>query len=86
MPVIIIGTGIQLAAHAAPDQLLNGILAAALFNVIYDALLARGLRAYTLCPFIDFMNHSSTAGVGSLSPSGRITALMSMLNDIEGPF
>ena len=63
VPVVIIGTGIQLAAHAAPDQLLNGLVAAALFNLIYDALLARGLRAYTLCPFIDFMNHSSTAGV-----------------------
>ena len=68
MPVILIGTGIQLAAHAAPDQLLNGVLAAALFNVIYDALLARGLRAYTLCPFIDFMNHSSSAGVRRSQP------------------
>ena len=77
MPVIIIGTGIQLAAHAAPDQLLNGILAAALFNVIYDALLARGLRAYTLCPFIDFLNHSSTAGVGFSQPLPDITALTS---------
>lgn len=43
------------------EQVLNGAIAAVLFNIIYDTLLSRKLRWFAMCPVIDSMNHQSTS-------------------------
>ena len=50
-------------AHLPLEQILNGAIAAVLFNIIYDTLLSRKLRWFALCPVIDSMNHQSTSTV-----------------------
>ncbi|KAL3142083.1 hypothetical protein ABBQ32_004708 [Trebouxia sp. C0010 RCD-2024] len=48
-------------AHLPLEQILNGAIAAVLFNIIYDTLLSRKLRWFALCPVIDSMNHQSAS-------------------------
>lgn len=50
-------------AHLPLEQILNGAIAAVLFNIIYDTLLSRKLRWFALCPVIDSMNHQSASKV-----------------------
>ncbi|KAK9803994.1 hypothetical protein WJX72_011353 [[Myrmecia] bisecta] len=47
--------------HVPIEQIVNGGVAAALFNLIYDVLLSRQLKWFALLPLIDSMNHKSTA-------------------------
>ena len=44
-------------------QVLNGAIAAVLFNIIYDTILSQKLKWYALCPVIDSMNHRSSIQV-----------------------
>ena len=44
-------------------QVLNGAIAAVLFNIIYDTILSQKLKWYALCPVIDSMNHRSSVQV-----------------------
>ena len=44
-------------------QVLNGAIAAVLFNIIYDTVLSSKLRWFALCPVIDSMNHDSRCQV-----------------------
>ena len=53
------------AVHLPLEQVLNGAIAAVLFNIIYDTLLSRKLRWFAMCPVIDSMNHQSTSTVGA---------------------
>lgn len=48
-----------LYAHVPLEQALNGAIAAAMFNLLYDIILSNKLKWYALCPIIDSMNHSS---------------------------
>lgn len=50
-------------AHLPLEQVLNGAIAAVLFNIIYDTLLSQRLRWFAMCPVIDSMNHQSTSQV-----------------------
>lgn len=47
--------------HAPPEQVLNGAIAAALFNLMYDVLLSSKVKWHALCPLVDMANHSSRA-------------------------
>ena len=49
-------------------QVLNGAIAAALFNLLYDLVLSQKVKWYAMCPVVDFMNHNSSIQVSS-SPS-----------------
>ena len=40
-------------------QVLNGAIAAALFNLLYDVVLSQKVKWYALCCVLDFINHSS---------------------------
>jgi hypothetical protein len=42
---------------------LNGAIAAALFNLLYDVLLSQKVKWYAMCPVIDFLNHKSSVKV-----------------------
>ena len=53
-------------AHLPLEQILNGAIAAVLFNIIYDTLLSRKLRWFALCPVIDSMNHLSASRVSCM--------------------
>ncbi|KAL4526230.1 hypothetical protein Ndes2437B_g07484 [Nannochloris sp. 'desiccata'] len=46
-------------AHVPLEQALNGAIAAAVFNLLYDVVLSSKLKWYALCPVIDAINHSS---------------------------
>jgi SET domain len=46
-------------AHVPLEQALNGAIAAAAFNLLYDIVLSSKLKWYALCPVIDAINHSS---------------------------
>jgi hypothetical protein len=46
-------------AHVPLEQALNGAIAAAVFNLLYDIVLSSKLKWYALCPVIDAINHSS---------------------------
>eukprot|EP00887_Chlorella_sp_A99_P007953 scaffold12.g7953.t1 len=47
--------------HLPAQQALNGLLAALMFNVVYDLVLAKKLKWHAMCPVIDAVNHSSAA-------------------------
>lgn len=47
-------------------QVLNGAIAAALFNLLYDVLLSQKVKWYAMCPVIDFLNHRSSVQVRPL--------------------
>ena len=38
-------------------QAVNGVFAALIFNLLYDAVLSRSVEWHTMCPWIDLMNH-----------------------------
>ena len=44
-------------------QVLNGAIAAALFNLLYDLVLSQKVKWYAMCPVVDFLNHKSTVQV-----------------------
>ncbi len=44
-------------------QVLNGAIAAALFNLLYDVVLSQKVKWYAMCPVVDFLNHKSTVQV-----------------------
>ncbi len=46
-------------------QVLNGAIAAALFNLLYDWVLSQKVKWYAMCPVVDFMNHSSSVEVSA---------------------
>ncbi|CAK0785563.1 hypothetical protein CVIRNUC_008773 [Coccomyxa viridis] len=48
------------AAHVPLEQVLNGAIAAALFNLLYDLVLSQKVKWYAMCPVVDFLNHKST--------------------------
>ena len=50
-------------AHIPIEQILNGAIAAVLFNIIYDLVLSSKLRWYALASVIDSINHSSFSQV-----------------------
>ena len=50
-------------------QVLNGAIAAALFNLLYDVLLSQKVKWYAMCPIIDLLNHK-----GSVEVSCRMLA------------
>lgn len=58
---VVAAGGVAYAAlsHLPLTQLLNGALAAAVFNLLYDVILSSKLKWYALCPIIDSINHSS---------------------------
>lgn len=41
------------------EQALNGAIAAAVFNLLYDVLLSSRLKWFAMCPVIDALNHNS---------------------------
>ena len=47
----------------AAVQVLNGAIAAALFNLLYDLVLSQKVKWYAMCPVVDFMNHNSAVQV-----------------------
>ena len=50
-------------------QVLNGAIAAALFNLLYDLVLSQKVKWYAMCPVVDFLNHKSTVQVPHVLPS-----------------
>ena len=63
LPFVLAALAYTQIAHLPLEQILNGAIAAVLFNIIYDTLLSRKLRWFALCPVIDSMNHLSTSTV-----------------------
>lgn len=61
LPFVLAALAYTQVAHLPLEQILNGAIAAVLFNIIYDTLLSRKLRWFALCPVIDSMNHQSTS-------------------------
>ena len=58
-------------------QVLNGAIAAALFNLLYDVVLSQKVKWYALCCVIDFMNHSSKVQARILlHPSGPCARIL----------
>lgn len=58
--VVLVGGGAYVAwAHLPLQQALNGLLAAVMFNLIFDVLLSQKLKWHSLCPVVDSVNHSS---------------------------
>ena len=61
-------------------QVLNGAIAAALFNLLYDLVLSQKVKWYAMCPVVDFLNHKSTMQVwysaSSPQPPGGILLLL----------
>ena len=49
-------------------QVLNGAIAAALFNLLYDLVLSQKVKWYAMCPVVDFLNHKSIVQVQHLVP------------------
>ncbi|BDA48434.1 probable actin-histidine N-methyltransferase [Coccomyxa sp. Obi] len=47
-------------AHVPLEQVLNGAIAAALFNLLYDVVLSQKVKWYAMCPIVDFLNHKSS--------------------------
>ncbi len=64
MPFVLAALAYTQIVHLPLEQILNGAIAAVLFNIIYDTLLSRKLRWFAMCPVIDSMNHQSTSAVG----------------------
>ena len=62
----------------AAVQVLNGAIAAALFNLLYDLVLSQRVKWYAMCPVVDFMNHNSSIQV-SLLPSTSNSEQLSLL-------
>ena len=62
-PFALLAAAYTQLAHLPLEQVLNGAIAAVLFNIIYDTLLSRRLRWFAMCPVIDSMNHQSTCQV-----------------------
>ena len=44
-------------------QVLNGAIAAALFNLLYDVVLSQKVKWFAMCPVVDFLNHKSSVQV-----------------------
>jgi len=63
LPFVLAALAYTQVAHLPLEQILNGAIAAVLFNIIYDTLLSRKLRWFAMCPVIDSMNHQSTSTV-----------------------
>ena len=63
VPFLLAAAAYTQLAHLPLEQILNGAIAAVLFNIIYDTLLSRKLRWFAMCPVIDSMNHQSTSTV-----------------------
>ena len=63
LPFVLAALAYTQIAHLPLEQILNGAIAAVLFNIIYDTLLSRKLRWFAMCPVIDSMNHQSTSTV-----------------------
>ncbi|KAA6421676.1 MAG: N-methyltransferase (ISS) [Trebouxia sp. A1-2] len=61
LPFVLAALAYTQVAHLPLEQILNGAIAAVLFNIIYDTLLSRKLRWFAMCPVIDSMNHQSTS-------------------------
>ena len=59
-------------------QVLNGAIAAALFNLLYDLVLSQKVKWYAMCPVVDFMNHNSSIQV-SVNPSTANTEQLWLL-------
>jgi hypothetical protein len=60
----LVGTAYVAWQHLPLQQALNGAMAAAVFNVVYDLLLSSKAKWYAMCPVIDLVNHSSRVEVG----------------------
>ncbi|GAB4823521.1 hypothetical protein N2152v2_010567 [Parachlorella kessleri] len=58
--VLAAGSAYALWAHLPLQQALNGLLAALMFNIIYDVLISQKLKWHAMCPVIDAINHSSS--------------------------
>ncbi|KAK9836316.1 hypothetical protein WJX81_004671 [Elliptochloris bilobata] len=54
------GVGSVTALHVPLEQVLNGAVAAALFNLIYDYLLSQRVKWYSMVPWLDLINHRGT--------------------------
>lgn len=63
VPFLVAAAAYTQLVHLPLEQILNGAIAAVLFNIIYDTLLSRKLRWFAMCPVIDSMNHQSTSTV-----------------------
>ena len=63
IPFLLAALAYTKLAHLPLEQILNGAIAAVLFNIIYDTLLSRKLKWFAMCPVIDSMNHQSTSTV-----------------------
>lgn len=50
-----------LIGHAPLDSVINGALAAALFQVLYDVSLSSKIKWHAMAPVVDLANHSGTA-------------------------
>jgi len=51
------------SSFSTPAQVLNGAIAAALFNLIYTYLLSQRIKWYAMCPWLDLINHRGTVEV-----------------------
>ncbi|KAK9917592.1 hypothetical protein WJX75_006163 [Coccomyxa subellipsoidea] len=49
-----------IVAHVPLEQVLNGAIAAALFNLLYDVVLSQKVKWFAMCPVVDFLNHKSS--------------------------
>jgi hypothetical protein len=48
-------------AHAPPDRVLTGAIAAVLFNILYDLGLSARVRWHAMAPLVDMANHDGRA-------------------------
>ena len=72
-------------------QVLNGAIAAALFNLLYDLVLSQKVKWYAMCPVVDCMNHNSAVQVSifrsythsseifQVTPSSLVCSVSSLL-------
>lgn len=61
-----VGVASVLWAGVPLENVLNGGIAAVMFNIIYDALLSQRLKWYALCPIVDSINHKSDIAVRNI--------------------
>lgn len=81
LPFVVLAVAYTQMAHLPLEQILNGAIAAVLFNIIYDTLLSRKLRWFAMCPVIDSMNHQSTSTVRLVTLLVVIACSIHALND-----
>eukprot|EP00951_Prasinocladus_malaysianus_P005372 scaffold38179_cov46-Prasinocladus_malaysianus.AAC.1 len=74
--ILALGAAAVASGKVLIEDVLNGLITAFSFNILYDFFLSKKLKWYAMLPVIDFMNHKSIVEVSKVMPDRPIPNLL----------